>query len=75
MSIEKTVEFWQQAAEQGNADAQFYLGVSYYFGLGVSRDLDKATEWLQKYGNRQQQFPADIDNHPSQNNAREVKTS
>jgi len=33
------------AAEQGNADAQFNLGVAYCRGLGVPRDYVEAVKW------------------------------
>ncbi len=33
-------------AEQGNADAQYYIGHMYCFGLGVEPDLDETIKWL-----------------------------
>ena len=36
----------RQAAEQGNVSAQFNLGVAYYNGDGVSKDLVQAHAWL-----------------------------
>lgn len=38
----------QQAAQQGDGDAQFDLGMMYYFGDGVDQDLDLARKWLEK---------------------------
>ena len=38
----------QNAAEQGDADAQFYMGLLYLKGQGVPRDWAKATEWFGK---------------------------
>jgi len=35
------------AADQGLAEAQYYLGDLYKRGLGVSRDNDVAAKWLQ----------------------------
>ena len=35
----------RQAAEQGDADAQFYLGMVYYTGEGVSEDDAEAVRW------------------------------
>lgn len=35
-------------AQENNADAQFQLGKSYYFGEGVKRDVDQALIWLTK---------------------------
>ncbi|HFB4394351.1 TPA: tetratricopeptide repeat protein [Neisseria gonorrhoeae] len=37
-----------QAAEQGNAAAQFNLGLMYYDGRGVRQDLALAQQWLGK---------------------------
>ncbi|HEZ0570462.1 TPA: sel1 repeat family protein [Neisseria meningitidis] len=37
-----------QAAEQGDADAQYNLSVMYYNGQGVRQDLALAQEWLGK---------------------------
>ena len=34
-------------AEKGNAEAQFYLGMMYSKGYGVTQDLAKAIKWLQ----------------------------
>ena len=42
------VKYFQQGAEQGDADAQFYLGVCYYFGLGVPQSYTEAVKWLKK---------------------------
>ena len=38
----------QKLADQGNADAQFYLGVMYAIGRGVAQDERKAVEWFRK---------------------------
>ena len=35
-------------AEQGDKDAQNYLGIQYYLGLGVDRDYKKAQEWFSR---------------------------
>lgn len=46
-------------ANQGNASAQYNLGVMYYKGKGVLRDNTKAFEWFQKaadQGNAKAQF-------------------
>ena len=39
---------FQKVAEQGNADAQLYLGFMYEDGRGVKQDYFKAVEWYQK---------------------------
>lgn len=37
----KTREWFQKAADAGDADAMYYLGVIYQYGTGVGRDYDK----------------------------------
>jgi len=37
-----------RVAEQGDADAQFNLGYSYFTGQGVTQDYTKAVEWFGK---------------------------
>ena len=44
----KAVEYWREAAEQGNAAAQCNLGVCYKNGQGVEKDYNKAVEWYKK---------------------------
>jgi TPR repeat protein len=44
----KAAEWYQQAADQGLAAAQYSLGYMYYRGEGVSRDAVKAVEWYRK---------------------------
>ncbi len=36
---------WRPLAEQGNADAQFFLGFMYYKGRGVPQDYAQAHMW------------------------------
>ena len=42
------VKYFQQAAEQGDADAQCYLGVCYENGQGVPQSYTEAVKWLKK---------------------------
>ena len=44
----KAVEWFRKAAEQGNDDAQFNLGMCYEFGQGVVKDLTEAVKWYRK---------------------------
>ena len=37
-----------QLAEQGNADAQYNLGVMYYNGRGVRQDYAEAVKWYRQ---------------------------
>ena len=39
------MRWYRLAAEQGSADAQFNLGVSYDFGEGVEEDDEEAVRW------------------------------
>ena len=41
----EAVKWFRKAAEQGNADAQFMLGLIYYKGEGVAKDLVEAHAW------------------------------
>jgi TPR repeat protein len=43
----KALEYWEQAALQGHANAQYNLGVLYY-GQGVPQDFVKAREYLEQ---------------------------
>jgi len=50
---------WKTAADAGQAEAQFDLGVLYAQGLGVRRDLTEATKWYRKaagQGNAEAEF-------------------
>ena len=38
----------RQEAEQGDADAQCYLGFKYYFGQGVEQNYPEAVKWFRK---------------------------
>ena len=39
---------WRAAAEQGNARAQYNLGVCYANGWGVAKDPEQAVYWYRK---------------------------
>lgn len=45
---EKSIYWSKKAAEQGNAKAQFNLGLSYAKGEGVPQDMYKALHWYEK---------------------------
>ena len=44
----EAVKYFEKAANQGFANAQFFLGVCYAGGEGVTEDLQKAKYWYQK---------------------------
>ena len=48
IDLEKAVEWFTKAAEQGNMNAQFYLGVCYECGEGIEQNYEKAAEWYIK---------------------------
>lgn len=45
---EKAVYWYEKAAEQGDAEAQYYLGDMYYKGEGTAADLKQALVWMEK---------------------------
>lgn len=45
---QEAAEWFRKAAEQGNADAQYNLGMAYYKGDGVDRDRQAALMWFKK---------------------------
>jgi tetratricopeptide (TPR) repeat protein len=45
--IEKAVEWYEKAAEQGHADSQLALGYLYSTGEGVKKDMKTAKKWFE----------------------------
>jgi TPR repeat protein len=48
MQYERALPECKKAAEQGDALAQYYLGVMYDKGKGVTRDAKEAARWYRK---------------------------
>ena len=44
----EAAKWYRKAAEQGYAEAQFYLGLCYYYGNGVIQDKAEAIKWYLK---------------------------
>jgi hypothetical protein len=44
----QAAKWYQKAADQGDADAQYNLGVMYDKGRGVLKDYKQAVKWYQK---------------------------
>ena len=44
----EAVQWFRKAAEQGEAHAQFMLGMCYFNGVGITQDKTEAVKWLQK---------------------------
>ena len=47
-NYEKAFRLWKPLAEQGDADAQYNLGLMYDYGEGVPKDDAKAVYWYRK---------------------------
>ena len=45
LSQDFMIKWYTEAAEQGNAVAQFTLGKCYFYGEGVEQDKQNAVEW------------------------------
>ena len=44
----QAVAWYRQAAEQGDSEAQFQLGIVYTLGKGVSQDAAQAVDWYRQ---------------------------
>ena len=44
----KVVSSFPQAAQKGDAKAQYYLGTMYWYGIGIAKDEAKAVLWFRK---------------------------
>ena len=42
------MKWYRKAAEQGDADAQYYLGLCYYRGEGIKQNYEDAVKWYRK---------------------------
>lgn len=51
-NFDKAMEWFQKAARQQFAPAQFELGRSYYYGLGKIKDTQLGIDYVQKAANR-----------------------
>lgn len=45
---ETSFALWKEMAETGDSTAQNYLGIHYYLGLGVERDIKQSYYWYEK---------------------------
>ena len=52
LSAEDAFQANLKKARQGDASAQYRLGVMYYNGQGVEQDYQKALEWYEKSANQ-----------------------
>lgn len=44
--FETSLQLWLPRAEAGDQEAQDYVGIHYYMGLGVRRDYKEAIKWF-----------------------------
>jgi len=51
-SIRKAIKYFKMAAEQGEPESQFILGVAYKSGEGVDKDYQKAKKYLTEAKNK-----------------------
>jgi TPR repeat protein len=56
----EALRWFRKAADQGNADAQFNIGMMYENGEGVTQDYAEALRWYQKAADQEN---ADAQNH------------
>ena|SRR5215469_10919155 len=47
-------------ADQGNPDAQVFIGMSYEFGDGIAKDTKEAINWYRKAAERAMPMPSTI---------------
>lgn len=47
-NYERAFELWKPLAEHDNLNAQYYLGLHYYLGLGTVKNQFRAREWFEK---------------------------
>src|SRR3990167_5301828 len=48
MNLEKSVDWYQKAADLGDADGMYHLALCYDDGKGVVQNKVRAAEWYQK---------------------------
>ena len=42
---DEAMKWYRKSAEQGHAEAQYAMGMSYNFGIAVPADTDEARKW------------------------------
>ncbi|CAK0761840.1 conserved hypothetical protein [Gammaproteobacteria bacterium] len=58
---QEAVNWYRKAAEQGDADAQFNLGIMYAEGRGVTQDKHEAAMWFLKAAEQAEQGDEDAE--------------
>ena len=60
-NLATAMKWFTKAAKQGDAAAQYNLGLYYYYGKGVAKDLKTAAEWFKKAKNNGFSIPSSIE--------------
>ena len=50
-NYETALPIWRKLAAEGDANAQYALGVAYFKGQGISRDLSESMKWFERAAN------------------------
>ena len=48
VNIEKAISWYQEASTNGNLEATYKLGVAYFRGDGVNKDVEKGVEYVDR---------------------------
>src|SRR5690242_17221860 len=48
MDCKSMLDIWRDAAQQGNAEAQYNLGTFYWNGVGMGKDDPEAVQWYRR---------------------------
>jgi TPR repeat protein len=51
INYEKAIEYWEKAKIKGDPRTSYLLGLAYYSGKGVKRDIRKGKEYIEKAKN------------------------
>jgi len=59
---EKAIPLLEESAACGNEQAMYNIGVCYYNGFGVKKDIKKSTEWIKKAADKGHEIAKDVIN-------------
>jgi len=60
---EKAVLWYKKAASQGNAEAQFNLGIMYLDGIGVTENSAEALRWIARAAKQKHSGATEVYNY------------
>jgi TPR repeat protein len=55
------IDVLMKKAKEGDTEAQFQLGLSYYRGTDIEKNIEKANFWLNKVGYKHQDISTESD--------------